>query len=238
MYCQKGLLTNFGTPGLVDQVRHNGRAHAHPLLPSVDTRLNETGATDDHALRRQLQIRDEEIVTVTVSRLASLMKAESLRRMREVVRNLGSALLRRFVAVGDGAECKKLQALAEEANRDLGRYAILLSGPLFDPRKAFPAADIVAGMEGSALPALAFAKPVIVVDERRCADQLSSKAAATFIYTGRYHFGNGVPGNVKIARHIRGPCASPKYRVQLGFFSRNFVLERTPSRYPILVGKR
>jgi L-malate glycosyltransferase len=221
----KGLLTTFGTPELVDQARSDGRANARLLLPPVDVRLNAPDAVDGAPLRQRLEILDDEILVVTVSRLASFMKAESLRRTIDVVRELASQLPLRFVIVGDGAERQKLQELADAANRELGRQVIDLSGALVDPRQAYAAADIVVGMGGSALRAMAFAKPVVVVGERGFANLFSAESAARFLYTGMYGLGDSSPGNANLSGHIRHLCAHPEVRAQVGHFSRSFVLE-------------
>ena len=84
------------------------------------------------------------------------MKGEGLHRTIDAVRTLGRDLPLRFVIVGDGTARIELERRANEVNTELGRSAVVLTGPLLDPRPAYASADIVVGMGGSALRGMAF----------------------------------------------------------------------------------
>ena len=221
----RGLATTFGTPELVDAAHADGRHRAQLILPPVDTRSNATGAVDGQVLRDVYGIGRNEVLLVTVSRLANFMKADSLVRTISAVRSLGKTLPLRLLIVGDGAARERLNALASAANTELGRDAVHLVGPLIDPRAAYAAADIVVGMGGSALRGMAFSKPVIVVGEQGFADVFSPETRDDFYYRGMYGVGDGNPGNSRLSEGIRRLAASSAERQALGEYAREFVVK-------------
>lgn len=221
----KAVPTTFGTPELVDQARASGRRDVELLLPPVDVRKNAPGAVDPKPFRRQHAIADHEILLVSVSRLSTSMKAESLRRTIDVVRTLGRELPLRLVIVGEGTGRPELEALAARAERELGRPAVALAGAMLDPRPAYAAADVVVGMGGSSLRAMAFAKPVVIVGERGFSRPFGPETAEWFHYRGMYGLGDGSPDNSRLAADIRGLAGHPDRLPALGEFSRRFVVE-------------
>jgi glycosyltransferase involved in cell wall biosynthesis len=170
-------------------------------------------------------IKNGDITLVTVSRLATWMKAESLRRTVDAVRTLGRDLPLRLLIVGDGVARAELERLAAQTNAELGREAVVLTGALLDPRPAYAAADIFIGMGGSALRAMAFGKPVIVVGEQGFSAPFTSKTAEFFHYKGIFGVGDGRPDNAKLVADIRGLAEHPDQFLTLGTFSRQFVLK-------------
>ncbi len=221
----KALPTTFGTPELVDQARASGRRKVELLLPPVDVQRNAPGVVDPEPFRRQHAIADHEILLVSVSRLSKSMKAESLRRTIDVVRILGRELPLRLVIVGEGNGRAELEALAARADQELGRPAVALAGALLDPRQAYAAADVVVGMGGSSLRAMAFAKPVVIVGERGFSAPFGPKTAEWFHYRGMYGIGDGSPDNERLAADVRGLAEHPERFPALGGFSRQFVVE-------------
>jgi len=220
----RSIPTTFGTPELVDQARASGFGRVELVLPPVDVRANAPGAVDPGPFRRQHGIGASEILLVTVSRISTWMKAESLRRTIDVVRTLGRELPLRLVIVGEGDGRAELEPLAAQANQELGRPAVALPGALLDPRPAYAAADIVVGMGGSALRAMAFGKPVIVVGERGYSAPFGPETAASFHYRGMYGIGDGSSGNERLAADVRGLAERPERFRELGDFSRDFIL--------------
>lgn len=221
----KQVPTAFGTPEMVDAARAAGRHHVHLLLPPVDVRANAPEAVDAGAFRQQHGLDDGLLNIVTVSRLATWMKSESLIRTIEAIRTLGREAPVRFVIVGEGAARGRLEELAQQANAELGRRAVLLTGALLDPRPAYAAADIVVGMGSSALRGMAFSKPVIVVGEAGFSAPFNADTAPGFLYTGMYGTGNGGADNSLLTQQLKDMVTGSDRRVALGLFGRRFVEE-------------
>jgi glycosyltransferase involved in cell wall biosynthesis len=221
----RSLVTTFGTPELVDLARKAGRRHVRLLLPPVDTEANAPDVVDGGGFRERWGAGDGETVLVIVGRLVEWMKAEGVRRTIDVVRHLGTELPIKCIIVGDGASRASLEALARGVNDALGRSAIVFTGALLDPRPAYAAADIVLGMGGSALRAMAFAKPVIIVGERGFCSLFSEETAGAFYYQGIYGLGDNSSDNVRLAAEVAQLVEQPARHRALGQFSRQFVLE-------------
>ncbi len=215
--------TTFGTPEIVDKARRAGRRRVEALLPPVDVHANSGASVDPGPFRERLEIHDGDITVVTVSRLATWMKSESLVRTTHAIRELGADLPLRFVIVGDGAAREQLEALAGETNDALGRKAVMLTGALLDPRPAYAASDIVVGMGGSSLRGLSFGKPVVVVGEKGFAAPFNPETADSFLYRGMYGIGEGQPGNENLVSALRSFAEDEAYRHSIGAFSRQFV---------------
>jgi glycosyltransferase involved in cell wall biosynthesis len=221
----ESLLTTFGTPELVDVARAAGRPRVELLLPPVDIVRNAYGCVDAEMFRTRYGIAAADILLLTVSRLDGHLKAESLRRTMDAVRALGQALPLRFVLVGDGALREELEQRARTINDELRRPAVLLTGALFDPRPAYAAADLVVGMGGSALRAMAFAKPVVIVGKDGFAATFSPETEETFYHRGMYGIGQGDPQNVVLRREICDLIERHNRVATLGQFSRQFVVK-------------
>jgi glycosyltransferase involved in cell wall biosynthesis len=219
----KSLPTTFGTPEIVARARAAGRRRTELLVPAVDVRLNSPEAVDSGPFRERYGIRPDEITLVTVSRLSHWLKSESLIRTVEAVRTLGRELPLRFLIVGDGMVRPRLEDLAREVNASLGRPAVTLTGGLVDPRPAYASARIVVGMGSSALRAMAFAKPVVVVGAQGFSAPLTPDTADTFYHTGLYGRGSGDPGNAGLIAAIRDLAGRPGELAARGRFSRQFV---------------
>jgi glycosyltransferase involved in cell wall biosynthesis len=218
------LLTTFGTPELVDRAKAAGRKRAELLLPVVDVHLNAPDTVDPGPFRKRYGIEDGELVVVTVSRLANFLKAESLFRTLDAIGTLGRHLPLRFMIVGDGLVRGKLEHEAAKTNARLGRSAVILTGELLDPRPAYAAADIFIGMGSSALRAMAFGKPTIIVGEQNFSAPFTPETAESFYYKGMYGWGDGGSGNARLVSDIRGLSENPDRFPALGEFSRDFVV--------------
>ena len=219
----KSPFTTFGTPELVDQAKAAGRRRAELLLPPVDVHWNAPDAAAGRDFRERHGIAEGDITLVTVSRLEHDMKAESLYRTIAAVRALGREFPLRFVVVGDGRARAEVERRASETNADLGRPAVVLAGPLLDPRPAYAAADVFIGMGGSALKAMAFAKPVIIVGEQGFSKPFTSETAEFFYYRGMFGRGDGSPGNEAHVSDIRRLVSRRNELAALGQFAQQFV---------------
>lgn len=218
-------LTVFGTPELVDRAKAMGRQRAELLVPPVDVNLNKPGVVDPRPFRDHYNIETNDLVLVTVSRLSTYLKGESLRRTIDAVRVLGRDLPLRLIIAGDGDAREGLEQLAAETNVEIGRPAVIFTGELLDPRAAYAAADIVVGMGGSALRGMAFGKPTIIVGEKNFSSPLTPETANSFYYHGIYGIGDSSPSNTRLISHIRALAESRDTLPTLGAFSRQFVVE-------------
>jgi len=168
---------------------------------------------------------EDDTLMVTVSRLVEHLKLEALRRTVRATAVLGREMPKlRFVIVGDGTARPDLERLAEETNTLLGRPAVVLTGAIVDPRPAYAAADVVVGMGGSSLRALAFAKPTVVVGEQGFVSAFTPQTAEQFLYQGMYGLGDGDEGNRRLIAELRRIVGRPERFGELGEFSRDFIL--------------
>jgi L-malate glycosyltransferase len=222
----KKLWTTFGTPEVVEQARLSGRAKLGTILPPVDVRLNAPGAVARQAFRDRCGCRPQDLLVVTVSRLAASMKGDSLVATINAVRSLGHELPLNFVIGGEGTMRSLLEQLAAQTNDALGRQAVQCIGAVLDPREAYAAADIVVGMGGSALRGLAFGKPVIVVGEEGFSAPFDADTIESFYFTGMYGRGPADPGDRRFTEHLRALASSQSRRDANGRLARQFVTER------------
>lgn len=220
----KGIPTTFGTPELLNQARAEGHRTLKLLLPPVDVHQNAPNAVDPQPFRKRYGVDNTGITLVTVSRLDTHMKSESLYRTLDAVSALGRNLPLRLIIVGDGEERANLERLSDKINAELGRTAVVMTGALIDPRPAYAAADIVVGMGGSALRGMAFGKPVIIVGAAGFSAPFTPETADSFYYKGIYGVGDGSSGSARLAGDIRCLAERPEQLPALGEFSREFIL--------------
>ncbi|KEO58738.1 glycosyltransferase family 4 protein [Thioclava indica] len=216
--------TTFGFVGQQERAQRSGWRRTHLLLPPVDTRANAPGVVDGGAFRQHYGLNEDEIVVISVSRLAKVMKSEGLVRAIEVVGELGITLPLKLVIVGDGEARPELQKMADAVNARLGRAAVMLIGALRDPRPAYAASDFVLGMGGSALRGLAFAKPLVVIGERGFARLFTPETVPEFLQNGMFGHGDGHPGNPEMSEAFATLAQNPQMRRTLAAFGRDFVV--------------
>jgi glycosyltransferase involved in cell wall biosynthesis len=180
-----------GTPDLVAGAQAIGQS-ASLIVPPVDTTGDAPGAADGVAFRRAHGIADDQIALVVVSRLEPDMKREGVACAIAAVRALDDPRLR-LVVVGDGPSHADLGAEAAAANAALRREAVTMAGALADPRPAYAAADVALGMGGSALRAMAFAKPLIVLGIGGFSRGCDETSIDGFLDEGFYGVGDGTP---------------------------------------------
>jgi hypothetical protein len=103
---------------------------------------------------------------------------------------------------------------------------VVLTGELFDPRPAYAAADIVLGMGGSALRALAFGQPLVVQGEKGFWELLTPDSVELFLQQGWYGVGEGTGGFERLSAILRALVADPARRAELGAYGRELAVER------------
>lgn len=140
------------------------RAGTTLISPPVDTSRDDPRAVSGDSFINRLGLNPGNLRVVMVTRLDEDMKAAAVQAAIQAVganANPGVDL----VIVGTGDAESRLRALAGKVNADQRRRAVVLTGPLADPRCAYAAADVLVGMGGSAARSLAFGKPLIVAGE-------------------------------------------------------------------------
>lgn len=213
-----------GTQGFVEEV---AAFRARPTLiePPVDTEADDPLSVDPGDFRREHGIAPDDIAVVVVSRLEAELKAEGVARAIAAVERLRDPRVR-LVIVGSGPSEEELRTRAEASNAALGRRAVVMTGALRDPRPAYAAADIALGMGGSALRALAFGRPLIVLGVRGFSRPYTPETADSFRQSGFFGEGPGDLDAAPLAGQIRELAEDLTRRRELGAWSRRLVLER------------
>lgn len=217
-----------GTEQIASIERNNHRAMVGLMEPPVDTELNSPGIdveTDSFAVRWDI---DPALPVVSIiSRLAHEMKLEGILAAISVVERCNMEQPIQLLIAGDGPARREVQDAAEEANRRIGAKRVVLTGELDDPRPAYLVADVVLGMGGSALRAMAFQKPLIVQGENGFWEILSQESMHTFLWQGWYGIGTGAkPGEERLFEALSGLLTDSERRVELGEFSRATLVQR------------
>ncbi|MFG3056530.1 glycosyltransferase family 4 protein [Kitasatospora sp. NPDC048239] len=209
----------------------DGRAFGHRdvslIEPPVNTAADAPGQVDGAAFRREHGIADDELLLAIVTRLVPALEKDAGAELTvEAVRRLADPRVR-LVVVGTGPSQAALRARAAAVNAELGRQAVLVPGPLADPRPAYQAADIVLGMGGSALRGLAFAKPVVV---HGAAGYTAVHEPGPLVepHASRcmYGFGSGERSPEALAGQLRPLLDDPDRRARLGAWGREWVVGR------------
>jgi glycosyltransferase involved in cell wall biosynthesis len=160
-----------------------------------------------------------------VCRLVSELKLAGLLEAVDAVAGLPVERNARLVIVGDGPARAVVESRVEAANARCGRQVAVLAGEMSDPRSAYSAATVVLGMGGSALRALAFAKPLVVQGEAGYWCTLTPDTLGDFLEGGWFGVGDGSDGSVRLRGQLEDLLGSPELRTRLGDFGRATVVE-------------
>jgi glycosyltransferase involved in cell wall biosynthesis len=213
-----------GTEQIASAARIGHTGSVRVIEPPVDTDENRPGL-DGGAFRAAHGLGDRPTI-VLVSRLAVALKLEGIERAIAAVARLAGRTGLRLVIVGDGPARERVERAAAAVNASTGEATVLLTGELADPRPAYAAADVALGMGGSALRAMAFAKPVVVLGELGFAELLTPESAPVFLWQGFYGLGDGDTGPEPLARILGPLLVDPARRAELGAFSQQLVESR------------
>jgi phosphatidyl-myo-inositol alpha-mannosyltransferase len=219
-----------GAEDIRQQAFEAGHAQVTLLEPTVDTGANSPDVGDDRFRHRYGLAEGIPLITV-VSRLARQYKLEGLLAACDAVGELARCgLALQLAIVGDGPERGAVQQAAAAANARADRQVAVLTGELHDPRPGYAAADVVLGMGGSALRAMAFAKPLVVQGERGFWELLTADSAPLFLAHGWYGLGADTEGRAEGARRLqqilRYLLADPTSWPRLGALGREIATER------------
>ncbi len=217
-----------GTRQIAAAEREFGRANVTLLEPPVDIATNRPGLSLDQAgFRGRWGLRPGAQTVVVVSRLAHQLKLEGMFAAIEAVSMLAGSHDVQLVIAGDGPARDVVADRAAEMNRIHGRRVVVMTGELPDPRAAYDIADVCLGMGGSALRAMAFAKPVVVQGEGGFWELLTPSSAGRFLWQGWYGVGrNAGEGAVQLTGILAELLPKPGLREKLGQFSLSLVRER------------
>ena len=216
-----------GTRALQRHTAARRTGPVHLIEPPVDVAANAPGhPAGDFLARHGLAGADRPLVIAVVCRLVPELKLEGLLTAIDVVGALAAERPVRLVVVGDGPARAQVTERARKANAEAGRTAVVLTGELLDPRPAYAAADVMLGMGGSALRALAFGKPLVVQGERGFWSLLTPQTCPLFLEQGWYGIGDGTGGADRLTAVLHQLIDDPRLREQLGGYGRELAVER------------
>jgi glycosyltransferase involved in cell wall biosynthesis len=227
-FLPRGISLTAGTEMICQAADAAGHRHVTLLEPPVDTAADHPSAAGS-GFRAAHNIRSDEILIVMICRLVPDLKLEGLLSACDAVGQIDLPSRDvRLMIVGDGPARAQLAARAAEINATMGRQAILLAGEISEPSPAYAAADIFIGQGGSALRAMAFGKPLVVIGEDGFSELLTPESAPTFLRQGWYGLGPGSRGTgVSALRSaLQAVIVSAELRRELGSFGRRLVEQR------------
>jgi glycosyltransferase involved in cell wall biosynthesis len=214
-----------GTHELAADVERQWDGQVGVMEPPIDT-VTDDPRNDGGEFRRKHGVGDDELLVVSVSRLSVDLKLDALKDVIDGVGAVADRFPIRLILVGDGDASAELKRRAAAVNAAAGRTVIELPGAMLDPRPAYAAADIVAGMGSSALRAMAHGKPVVVQGERGFAKTFDDDTAPEFLWAGFYGLGPGGSAADQVASELEGLLGDPHRRDRLGCRGREIVVER------------
>jgi glycosyltransferase involved in cell wall biosynthesis len=218
-----------GTEQIAHSERGAGRSRVSVLEPPVDLASNAPGVGG--TLTSPDWVPDDRPTVVVVSRLAPELKLEGILTADDAIELVNASVPARLLVVGDGSARAEVEARAARVNSAVGPGTVVLTGEILDPRPAYDLADVTIGMGGSALRALAFAKPLVVQGEEGYFRLLTPDSLPEFLWQGWYGRGSGPTSRAESpARRLAGLLidllGAVDTRTELGDFGRRLVEER------------
>jgi L-malate glycosyltransferase len=225
-YIPRSIPLIVGTPLLKEQMMRNRRGIVELLAPPVDT-VEDAPAVNGDEFRREYDIANEIPVVAIVSRISHhLSKLDGIERSIAAVADLESTCPVTLVVVGGGPALDDVSRHANEVNIDIGRKAVVVTGPLIDPRPAYAAADVILGMGSSILRGMAFERPAIVLGERGFAKTVTPATLNGFLRSGFFGSGTQIDHPDPLVVQLTTLLRQPDRRHELAKFSRRVVCER------------
>ncbi|WP_160668673.1 glycosyltransferase [Pseudarthrobacter sp. ATCC 49987] len=227
-FIPKSMPILVGTQEIVTAEQEFGRTFAALLEPPVDLDANNPSLdVAEQEFRGKWDLDPAAYTVVLVTRLAKELKLEGILAAIDCVGMLSQELPIQLVIAGDGPARRLVENHAQAVNAARGRPVIVLTGELGDPRAAYAVADVALGMGGSALRAMAFAKPLIVQGEKGFWELLTPDSLPLFLEQGWYGVGPGTEdGAERLAHLLRGLLPDESCRRTLGGFGLSTVQER------------
>lgn len=199
------------------------RAKTTLISPPVDTIRDDPSAVSGMSFVNTLGLDPGNLRVVMVTRLDEAMKAAGVEHtIRAVGANANPNV--DLIIVGTGDAENRLRGLAGKVNADLRRQAVVLAGPMADPRAAYAAADVLIGMGGSAARSLAFGKPLIVVGDAGWFRMFTPDTSAE-LFRNSFWSPESMPDPVGELRRILQPLLNDAIlREGMGRYGRDFAL--------------
>ncbi|MFD6176659.1 glycosyltransferase family 4 protein [Isoptericola sp. NPDC060282] len=204
-----------GTGEMRQEAARRLAAPVHLMEPPVDLDTDRPDPARGAAFRAEHGVTDDQTLVVMVTRLDQEMKAEGVRQAVAAVAALDDPGVR-LVVVGDGDAYDDVAAEAARVDERLGRRAVTLPGALVDPHPAYAAADVVLGMGGSAIRALAHGTALVVVGEQGYARTYEPSSVAEFERQGFYGTGGAADPVRALAALVDELHRDPGRRAALG----------------------
>jgi glycosyltransferase involved in cell wall biosynthesis len=215
-----------GTRAIRDSTAARRPGPVHLIEPPIDVVRNAPGHPVEQFRATYGLDAEPGLVLGIVCRLVPALKLEGVLTAIDVVGELAQQEPVRLVIVGDGPARAAVEERVAKANAAAGRRAVILTGELFDPRAAYAAADIMLGMGGSALRALAFARPLVVQGELGFWELLTPDTCELFLRQGWYGVGTGTGGAQRLSAILRPLLHDAALRASLGEYGRRLVVDR------------
>lgn len=227
-FIPKSMPILVGTQEILTAEREFGRTMAALLEPPVDLDANHPALdVAEQDFRREWGLDPAACTVVLVTRLAKELKLEGILAAIDCMGMLSRELPVQLVIAGDGPARGLVEDHARAVNAATGRPVVILTGELEDPRAAYAVADVALGMGGSALRAMAFAKPLIVQGEEGFWELLTPDSLPLFLEQGWYGVGAGArDGAGRLADLLRSLLPDRAWRETLGSFGLSTVQER------------
>lgn len=214
-----------GTEELTEAARKTHGAFVTTMEPPIDTDSDHPGQSGSE-FRSRHRVASDQLLIVTVSRLAIDLKLDALVDAIDACDLLAEKWPVRLVIVGSGEAAAQLQARATAVNERHKREVVTLAGGTLDPRPAYAAADIVIGMGSSSLRGMAHGKPVVIQGEAGFNAPFDPEHEAIFLKQGFYGIGQGSSGAPQLAGHLGKLLRDPALRFELGTRGRQMVTQR------------
>ncbi|MEC5184930.1 glycosyltransferase involved in cell wall biosynthesis [Cryobacterium sp. MP_3.1] len=215
-FLPKSLPLAVGTEAIAAAERAFGRSSVSLLEPPVDLTENHPGAVPAGVFGAG----DDGLFTVgMVTRFAHQLKLEGILTAIDTVGALARHTAIRLVIAGDGPAREEVAARAAHVNANSGAGTVVLLGEVTDPRPVYESADVMLGMGGSALKALAFAKPLVVQGEGGYWELLTPDTLPEFLWAGWYGVGESAEtGPARLEGILRQLLEDAGLRAEVGAF--------------------
>lgn len=225
-FIPRSRCTVVGTEQIAAHEQRRGRSRVAVIEPPVDIEHDAVSTAAVEQFRARWSLDPARPAVVSVARFAHELKLEGTLAAIEAVATLTPQHRPQLVLVGDGPARAEVEARVART-REVSGADIILTGQLDDPRPAYAAADVMLGMGGSALRALAFGKPLVVQGENGFWQLLTPETAPLFLWQGWYGVGSDATGGPTTLAGVLGPLLDDgPLRAELGRFGQELVRSR------------